>query len=544
MTGVAQKRPYATLESNENQSNETIMSCQDKRFCKTTLSKLKKHPYAVAFLQPVDPVYFNIPDYFDIIKHPMDLSTIQKKIDQYQSKEEFISDVQLMLDNCYLYNSALDPIYSQAKEVEKAFQKQLSKERSLEKKTELSMPEEEFKLCGSVLKEFKKSKHGRLTWAFENPVDATAWGATDYYDVIKEPMDLSTIESKWNTAKYANESQFYNDYKLMFRNCYQYNPPHNDVHQLGKKFEDLFDKFWDKIHGKLKVEKIPEKSIMITPPPTQDDITEDIDIQSNTSNTPNEGRNVLRIKLNIKKPKTEAKTFSPKPAVRIPGLALSKDPPKSVQPPSPLVDKKEPSQLKDSWINQTKKRTLESSNVNKQSVTDTIPPVTSAEPMFDIGDLFNKINDEKLLRQQQQREEKERHEREEKLRRERDRKRYEEQMAKRREFRERMIKKRERDSGQRVCVLNERMVDISSQKMSSHKFESSILSKDLDWRELNNWQRETVDYRHIPVPAFVRRSPINLKELRSKLLNKSVRLKNASQPQKLQTSQDSDMEID
>lgn len=90
------------------------------------------------------------------------------------------------------------------------------------------------------------------------------------------------------------------------------------------------------------------------------------------------------------------------------------------------------------------------------------------------------------------------------------------------------------------------MVDISSQKMSSHKFESSILSKDLDWRELNNWQRETVDYRHIPVPAFIRRSPINLNELRSKLLSKSVRLKNATQSQRLQqiSNQDSDMEID
>ncbi|KAG1520528.1 hypothetical protein G6F52_007576 [Rhizopus delemar] len=90
-----------------------------------------------------------------------------------------------------------------------------------------------------------------------------------------------------------------------------------------------------------------------------------------------------------------------------------------------------------------------------------------------------------------------------------------------------MMKKREKDSSQRIQALNKRVVDISAQKMSSHTFELNVLCKDLDWRELNSWQRETVDYRHIPVPAFVRRSHINLQELRSKLLSKSVRLKNA-----------------
>ncbi|KAG1468858.1 hypothetical protein G6F56_003594 [Rhizopus delemar] len=556
MSGVAQKRPFATLEVDENQP-KVPMSIQDKRLCTDILNKLKRNPFAVAFLQPVDPVYFNIPDYFDIVKRPMDLSTIQKKMDRYQSKEEFIADVQLMLDNCFLYNNNSDPICNQARELEKAFKKQLAKQK--EKKASLSMPEEDHKHCVSVIKEFKKPKHDLFTWAFERPVDASAWGATDYYDVIKNPMDMLTIETKFNQSKYTSEDQFYSDYKLMFQNCYKYNPPHNEVHQLGRQFEDTFEKYWDKIHGRPTTEKAPIKqNVMITPPFTQDETTEDhdIDIQTNSS-TPTEGRNVLRIKLNIKKPEKEVKASPPKPTVRIPGLSLSKDPPKlatNQQPPSPLVEKKEQRPIvglknQENWIAQAKRRALEQQPVvNKQKAKEPTPPAQKPppEPVFDIGDLFNKINDEKMLRQQQLREEKERQEREEKARRERERKRYEEQMIKRREFRELMIKKRERDSERRRNILKERVVDISSQKMSSHKFESSILSKDLDWRELNNWQRETVDYRHIPVPAFIRRSPINLNELRSKLLSKSVRLKNATQSQRLQqiSNQDSDMEID
>lgn len=39
---------------------------------------MKRHKSAAPFLYPVDPVALNIPDYFDIIKVPMDLSTIEQ----------------------------------------------------------------------------------------------------------------------------------------------------------------------------------------------------------------------------------------------------------------------------------------------------------------------------------------------------------------------------------------------------------------------------------------------------------------------------------
>lgn len=44
------------------------------------------------FQEPVDPVKFNILDYFDVISKPMDLGTIRKKITHncYPSAKEFI----------------------------------------------------------------------------------------------------------------------------------------------------------------------------------------------------------------------------------------------------------------------------------------------------------------------------------------------------------------------------------------------------------------------------------------------------------------------
>jgi Bromodomain len=47
------------------------------------------------------------PRYFEIIKQPMDLSTIREKLEaeEYTSVNAFVTDVKLMLDNCRVYNS-------------------------------------------------------------------------------------------------------------------------------------------------------------------------------------------------------------------------------------------------------------------------------------------------------------------------------------------------------------------------------------------------------------------------------------------------------
>ncbi|ORY98465.1 hypothetical protein BCR43DRAFT_512654 [Syncephalastrum racemosum] len=47
------------------------------------------------------------PDYFEVIKRPMDLGTVTKKMKalQYRSKKEFASDLYLIYDNCLLYNT-------------------------------------------------------------------------------------------------------------------------------------------------------------------------------------------------------------------------------------------------------------------------------------------------------------------------------------------------------------------------------------------------------------------------------------------------------
>lgn len=61
---------------------------------------------AWVFHSPVDPVALNIPEYPNIIKHPMDLSTVQKKLrnKSYATIQDFDEDMRLIWSNAMLFN--------------------------------------------------------------------------------------------------------------------------------------------------------------------------------------------------------------------------------------------------------------------------------------------------------------------------------------------------------------------------------------------------------------------------------------------------------
>lgn len=62
------------------------------------VKSLEKLPEAVNFLKPVDYKALGLIDYPFVIKTPMDLSTIRKKIksDKYRNIEEVLDDIMLI----------------------------------------------------------------------------------------------------------------------------------------------------------------------------------------------------------------------------------------------------------------------------------------------------------------------------------------------------------------------------------------------------------------------------------------------------------------
>lgn len=55
---------------------------------------------------------------------------------------------------------------------------------------------EQLRCCNDILKEMFSKRHYAYAWPFYTPVDAVALGLHDYHDIIKQPMDLSTIKVK------------------------------------------------------------------------------------------------------------------------------------------------------------------------------------------------------------------------------------------------------------------------------------------------------------------------------------------------------------
>ena len=72
------------------------------------VKSLEKLPEAINFLKPVDYKALGLIDYPVIIKNPIDLSTIRKKIkaEKYNCIEEVIEDLNLIWENCRTYNQA------------------------------------------------------------------------------------------------------------------------------------------------------------------------------------------------------------------------------------------------------------------------------------------------------------------------------------------------------------------------------------------------------------------------------------------------------
>jgi len=77
-------------------------------------------------------------------------------------------------------------------------------------------------------------------WIFHYPVDAKAWNIEDYYDIVKNPMDFTTIKEKLSNFDYTNLDEFKNDVNLVFDNCILYNGENdygNSAHKMRSEFE-------------------------------------------------------------------------------------------------------------------------------------------------------------------------------------------------------------------------------------------------------------------------------------------------------------------
>ena len=317
-----------TQLSTSQLDTEPMTNAQHKALA-DVMKNVRKLKDAKPFGQPVDPVGMGIPTYPDIIKNPMDLSTVDKKLkgSQYNSVADLASDFDLMIQNCLTFNGPHHAVSVSAVHLQEYFRRALQKVPSRDApqpappekkpkrpsigarqasdaprrpsrapggaarsppaeksndvfallpegapvirrdstlgdrpKREIHRPakdlpyasakprrkkfQQELRFVDHIVAEMNKAKYSQLSWPFSTPVDPVALNIPTYFSVIKKPMDFGTITSKTKTNQYENAKEFKNDVELMFENCFKFNPASDNVHQIGKQYQDIFRKLW------------------------------------------------------------------------------------------------------------------------------------------------------------------------------------------------------------------------------------------------------------------------------------------------------------
>jgi bromodomain-containing factor 1 len=103
----------------------------------------------------------------------------------------------------------------------------------------------ELRFCQEVLAEIKKPRHWQANQYFMAPVDPIALQIPTYWQIIKKPMDLSTVQSKLDANEYEKAKDFEEDVRQIFKNCFKFNKPGEIVYKSGQDLEKLFNEKWE-----------------------------------------------------------------------------------------------------------------------------------------------------------------------------------------------------------------------------------------------------------------------------------------------------------
>ncbi|KAG9483166.1 hypothetical protein GDO78_009227 [Eleutherodactylus coqui] len=281
-----------------------------------------------------------ITDYYQIIKHPMDLSTIRKRLEYnyYPRAQDCMQDFNTMFTNCYVYNKSKDDTEHTSVPKKKAPSQKLHRnpfprpviaimpqkttlvplsivqpiqtaptspvtkaKRGIKRKADTTTPavslistscessplvpgptpiqipsssqkpqadpsirdlpdsqhqveadihnplSEQLKHCHNILNEMMSKKHTSYAWPFYKPDDSACANLPGFSGILNCPIDLGTIRDKMENGQYKDTREFASDVRLMFMNCYKHNSPDNEVVNLARKLQDVFELLFAKI---------------------------------------------------------------------------------------------------------------------------------------------------------------------------------------------------------------------------------------------------------------------------------------------------------
>ncbi|KAL0221704.1 hypothetical protein RCL1_001558 [Eukaryota sp. TZLM3-RCL] len=230
--------PFPELDLLRNNPREVVFD----DLCEEIITKLEVKDELVMFIQPVNQV--EVPSYYRIIKKPMDLRTIREKLrrNEYYNLEEIQGDFQLMINNALKFNGPNSVFAKAAKklqdygnylfliESERSKLRQVS-EVELKERAQLAEPLSMSDWVVSLIEELIKIDKSGL---FIEPVPLDVF--PDYLQVIRLPMDLSTMRKKGINNEYYSIAEVRSDLLIIYLNAVTYNEMNIEICKIAADF--------------------------------------------------------------------------------------------------------------------------------------------------------------------------------------------------------------------------------------------------------------------------------------------------------------------
>ncbi|XP_075893553.1 polybromo 1, like isoform X2 [Nelusetta ayraudi] len=235
------------------------------------------------------PSKVHYPDYYAIIKEPIDLRTIAQRIQSgsYKNVNAMAKDVDLLAKNAKTYNEPGSQVFKDANTIKKVFiQRKTELEHAEPTKSSLrirnrrsgqgdrlsgvsvtlhygSESEDDPIMSGSVSFEEGESEAESSNVGVSNPVfqlfEAVRGARNsqgqifsdpfqqlpsrreypDYYQQIKQPICLQQIRAKMKNGEYESVEQIDSDLNLMFENAKRYNMPTSSIYKRAFRLQQI-----------------------------------------------------------------------------------------------------------------------------------------------------------------------------------------------------------------------------------------------------------------------------------------------------------------
>jgi len=218
-----------------------------------------KNPNAFAFLEPVDWKGLKLPTYPTMIKYPMDLGTVDKKLadGKYATTEDFRRDVDQIWQNAHTFNQEGSEIYDVASLLQNVFAEKMKEVDTGPLRDDggsgggssSGMSGDELGQCKAVIRDLKKHKDAEV---FLVPVNWKELNIPDYPTIIKRPMDIGTVSKRLDSGSYATVHAMYADLDLVWTNCMKYNQDESSLYTIARDLKTLVDKKMEPILGSAR----------------------------------------------------------------------------------------------------------------------------------------------------------------------------------------------------------------------------------------------------------------------------------------------------